>query len=142
VVVLSLEMDQKSSGIKLVYVCVCEGGEGRFGNNPAPKSSFTPLTHTHVHQLNPAGLLVHLQRQYNPLVSLCVHRDALTIPLGSLCVHRNTPSDKPLIKIPPSTFPPHTWFYVLCYISHKRQHDSVCVLARCGVQSSRILVAF
>ena len=28
-VVLSLEMDQESSGIELVYVCVCEGGEGR-----------------------------------------------------------------------------------------------------------------
>ena len=24
-------MDQKSSGIELVYVCVCEGGEGRLG---------------------------------------------------------------------------------------------------------------
>ena len=30
-VVLSLEMDQESSGIELVYVCVCEGGEGRLG---------------------------------------------------------------------------------------------------------------
>jgi len=28
---LSLEMDQESSGIELVYVCACEGGEGRFG---------------------------------------------------------------------------------------------------------------
>ena len=30
-IVLSLEMDQESSGIELVYVCVCEGGEGRLG---------------------------------------------------------------------------------------------------------------
>jgi len=29
--VLSLEMDQESSGIELMYVCVCEGGEGRLG---------------------------------------------------------------------------------------------------------------
>ena len=28
---MSLEMDQKSSGIEFVYVCVCEGGEGRLG---------------------------------------------------------------------------------------------------------------
>jgi len=30
-VVLSLEMDQESSGIELVYVCVCEGVEERLG---------------------------------------------------------------------------------------------------------------
>ena len=30
-VVLSLEIGQGSSGIELVYVCVCEGGEGRLG---------------------------------------------------------------------------------------------------------------
>jgi len=30
-VVLSLEMDLESSGIELVYVCVCEGNEGRLG---------------------------------------------------------------------------------------------------------------
>ena len=30
-VVLSLEMDQESSRIELVCVCVCEGGEGRLG---------------------------------------------------------------------------------------------------------------
>ena len=70
-----------------------------------------------------------------PLVSQCVHRDVLTIPLDSLCVHMDTPSDNPPIKIPPSTFSPHPGFYVLCYISYKRQHGSVCVLARCGVQS-------
>jgi len=29
---MSLEMDQESSGIELVYVCVCEGGEGRLGS--------------------------------------------------------------------------------------------------------------
>jgi len=28
---LSLEMDKESSGIELVYVRVCEGGEGRPG---------------------------------------------------------------------------------------------------------------
>ena len=28
---ISLEMDQESSGIELVYVCVWEGGEGRLG---------------------------------------------------------------------------------------------------------------
>jgi len=30
-VVFSLEMDQESSGIELMYVCVCAGGEGRLG---------------------------------------------------------------------------------------------------------------
>jgi len=32
-------MDQESSEIELVYVCVCEGGVGRFG------FTYTPLTH-------------------------------------------------------------------------------------------------
>jgi len=32
-------MEQESSGIELVYVCVCEGGVGRFG------FAYTPLTH-------------------------------------------------------------------------------------------------
>jgi len=30
-VVLFLELDQESSGIEFVYVCVCEGGVGRLG---------------------------------------------------------------------------------------------------------------
>jgi len=80
--------------------------------------------------------------RYNtiPLFSLRVHRDVLTIPLGSLCVHRDAPTDKPPIKISPSIFPPHPGFYVLCYISYKRQHRTVCVPARCRVQSSGIFV--
>ena len=28
---VSIEMDKEFSGIELVYVCVCEGGEGRLG---------------------------------------------------------------------------------------------------------------
>jgi len=158
-------------------------------------------TQTHTPH-NPAGLLVHLQRQYNPtglhvrsqgctynptghpvlsqalsgihaqshwspcaftgmhlqphwapcaftgpvrdtptipLVSLCVHRDAPAISLGSSYLHMDAPSDKTPIKMPPSTFPPHPGFYVL--ILHiKSQHGSVCVLARCGVQSFGIFV--
>jgi len=39
------------------------------------------------------------------------------------------------------SFPPHPSFYVLCYISYKRQHGSVYVLIRCGVQYSGIFVA-
>ena len=93
-----------------------------------------------LHQLNPAGLLVHLQRQYNPS-GLPVRSQGCTYnPTGLPVRPQGTPSDKPPIKTPPSTFPPHPGLYVLCYISYKRQHGSVCVLARCGVQSSRIFV--
>ena len=89
----------------------------------------------------PARLLVHLQRQYNPS-GLPVRSQGCTYNPTGLPVHsQGTPSDKPQINIPPLTFPPHPGFYVLCYISYKRQHSSVCVLARCGFQSSGILVA-
>jgi len=68
-------------------------------NEPAVKSAYIPLTHTFIHQRNPAGLLVHLQAHWAPCafigpvrdtptippVSLCFDRDAPTIPLGSLC---------------------------------------------------------
>jgi len=98
----------------------------RIHPHPSPPS---PPSHTHTYTNS------------IPLDSWSISRDNTT-PLFSLCVHRDAPSDKPPIKIPPSTFPPHSGFYVLCYyISYKRQHGSVCVLARCGVQSSRIFVA-
>jgi len=59
------------------------------------------------------------------------------IPLGSLCIHRDAPSHKPPINMPPSNFRP----YPAKKISYKRQHVSTCVLTRCRVQSSGILVA-
>jgi len=106
--------------------------------NPHP-SLPSPPSHTHTYTNSipmDSWSISRLSETIPPLVSLCVHRDALTIPLGSLCVHRDAPSDKPPIKIPP-----HPGFYVLCYISYNRQHGSVCVLARCEVQSAGIFVA-
>jgi len=102
----------------------------------------SPPSHTHTYTNSiPLDSWSISRHNTAPLFSLCVHRDVLTIPLGSLCVHRDAPSDKLPIKISPSNFAPHPGFYVLCYISYKRQHGSVCVLARCGVQSSGIFVA-
>jgi len=72
--------------------------------------------------------------------SWSISRDS-TIPLGSLCIHRDAPSHKPLIKIPPSKFPPYSGFYVFILYTLQETHGSACVLARCGVQSSGILVA-
>jgi len=62
-----------------------------------------------------------------PLVPLCIHRDALAIPLRSLCFYRDAPSDKPLIKMPPSTFPPRPGFYVcILHILQETARLSVC----------------
>jgi len=113
---------------------------GNSRNKPAPKTSFTPLTHTAYTNSILLDSWSISRDNTTPLVSLCVHRNTLTIPLGSLCVHRDAPSDKPPIKIPPSTFHPHPGFYILHYKSYKRQHGSVCVLSRCGVQSTGIFV--
>ena len=85
--------------------------------NPHPSLPSHPShTHTYTNSI-PLDSWSISRDNTAPLVSLCVHRDALTIPLGSLCIHRDVPSDKPPIKIPPSTFPPHPGFYLLCYIS-------------------------
>jgi len=110
-------------------------------NKPVPKSSLAPLTHTHIHQLNPARLLVHLQRQYNPS-GLPVRSQGYTsnptgLPVRSQgCTLRKTPN-----QTSPPNLSPHIGFCVLCYISYKRMHGPVCVLARCGVESSGIFVA-
>ena len=48
-----------------------------WGKKPTLKSAYIPLTHTHIHQFHPAGLLVHLQRQYNP-TELSVRSQALS----------------------------------------------------------------
>jgi len=62
---------------------------------PSPRTPAS-LIHTHIHQRNPAGLLVPMISRDStiPLVSLYVHRDSSTIPLGSLCIHRDAPSHK------------------------------------------------
>jgi len=96
-------------------------------NKLAPKSSFAPLTHTHIHQLNPAGLLVHLQRQYNPS-GLPVRSQGCTynptgLPVRSQgCTLRQTPNrNSPLNLSPPS--------WVLCfmlYILQETARLSVC----------------
>ena len=123
-----------------------------------PKSAYSPLTHTTIHQLNPAELLVHLQRQYNP-TGLSVRSQALSgihpQSYGSPCAFtgmhlqshwapyaftgmylHTTPQSRcpphPLSPIPGSIF----WYF----ISYKRQHDPACVFAMCGVQSSGIFV--
>jgi len=41
----------------------------------------------------------------------------------------------------PLNLPPPSRVLFLYFISYKKQHGSACVLARCGVQSSRIVVA-
>jgi len=104
--------------------------------NPQP-SPPTFLIHTHIHQRNPAGLLVHLQRQYNP-TGLPVRSHGCTcnntgLPAHSQgCTLTQNPNQDALFHLSP---------LFLFYISYKRQHGSACVLARCGVQSSGILVA-
>jgi len=95
--------------------------------NP-PSSLPSPPSHTHTYTNSiPLDFWSISRDNTTPLVSLCIHRDALTILLGSLCVHRDAPSDNPPIKMPPSTFSPHPGFYVLCYTCYKRQHGSLCV---------------
>jgi len=51
------------------------------------------------------------------------------------------PQTNPQSRCPPQPFPPIPGSIFVYYISYKRQHSSACVLARCGVQSSRIFVA-
>jgi len=105
-----------------------------------------PHTHTHIHQRNPAGLLVHLPRQYNP-TGLPVRSQALSgthphshwAPCAFTGIHSHTNSQSkcPNLNQP---FTPIPGFMLLCYISYKKQLDSACVLARCRVQSSGIFV--
>ena len=132
---------------------MCEGGVGK------PKSAYTPLTHTHIHQLNLARLLVHLQRQYNPTgLPVCsqalsgihpqsywsactftgMHLQSHWAPCAFTRIHPNT---NPQSRCPPQAFSPIPGSMFLNYISYKRQHGPACVLARCGVQSSGIFVA-
>ena len=104
---------------------------------PSPPTS---LIHTHIHQRNPAGLLVHLQRQYNPpLVSLCVRRDAPTIQMSPLCIHMDAPSHKTPIKMNPSISLPHPVFCVfIMYILQETACQSVCP-PNAGFHSLKIL---
>jgi len=51
------------------------------------------------------------------------------------------PHTNPQSRCPPQPFPPIPGSMFLYCISYKRQHGSACVLAGCGVQSSRVLVA-
>jgi len=73
--------------------------------NPQPSPS-TSLIHTHINQRNPAGLLVHLQRQYNATGRPVRSQGCTCNPTRLLCIHRDTPSHKTPIEKPPSTFPP------------------------------------
>ena len=73
--------------------------------NPQPSPS-TSLMHTHINQRNPAGLLVHLQRQYNATGRPVRSQGCTCNPTRLLCIHRDTPSHKTPIEKPPSTFPP------------------------------------
>jgi len=50
------------------------------------------------------------------------------------------PYTNPQSRCPPQPFFPIPGSRILSYISYKRQHSSACVLARCGVQPSKILV--
>jgi len=102
-------------------------------------------THIHTHQRNPAGLLVHLPRHYNP-TELPLHSQALSgihpqshwAPCAFTGIHSHTNSQSrcPNLNQP---FSPIPGSMLLCYTSYKKQHGSSCVLARCGVQSSGIL---
>ena len=53
-------------------------------NEPTVKSAYIPLSHTHIHQCNPDGLLVHLQPHWAPCAFTGPVRDTPTIPLVSL----------------------------------------------------------
>jgi len=93
-----------------------------------PHSSLpSPPSHTHTNSI-PLGSLSMSRDNTTPLGFLCVHRDVPTIQLGPLCVHRVEPSHQPPIKLPPTTFLPHTRFYVfilhILFIQHNRVRDS------------------
>jgi len=115
--------------------------------NPHPSLSISP-SHTHPYTNSILLESWSISRDGTTrLGPLCVHRDAPTIPLGSLCVHRDVPAQcgglhtNPQSRCPPQPFSPILGSMFLYFISYKRQHDPACVLARCGVQSSGILVA-
>jgi len=96
-------------------------------NKPAPKSSFTRLTHTHIHEFNPTGLLVHLRRQYNPsglpVRSQGCTYDPTGLPVRSQgCTLRQTPNqNSPLNLSPPSRV-----LYFMLYILQETARLSVC----------------
>jgi len=88
----------------------------------------SPPSHTHTYTNSiPLDFWSISRDSTTALVSLCVHSDALTIPQVSLCVHRDAPSDKPPIKLPPSTFPPisGSLFYVI-YLTRDSTAQCVC----------------
>jgi len=65
-----------------------------------------------MHQLNSAGLLVHLQRQYNPSVPCVlteIYLQSHWAPCAFTGIHSQT---NPQSKFPPQPFPPGSMFYV------------------------------
>ena len=95
--------------------------------NPHP-SLPSPSSHTH-----PGSSPETIQ----PLAFTGIHLQSHWAPCAFTGMH---PQINPQSKYPPQPFLPIP-DSVLYYISYKRQHDPVCVLTRCGVQSSGIFVA-
>ena len=109
-------------------------------------------------RLSAITALCPLPSQLSALVALCSAIDfsdatangrSSTDMSKNACPHLVPPRPcewmhlQPPIKVPPlQPFSPIPGSILdLYYISYKRQHGSACVLARCGIQSSRIFAA-